>query len=151
MFTKAPLASGLLLSAICLTGCAIQRSQDATDAKVKLVGFTKEQILACMGPPATRASEGNTEVWSYNSGDGRTTVATRRSAETNIELSGDRRSVSGTAQTNSTGFSISRRRYCIVNVTLNAGRVTGINYVGPTGGLVSVGEQCAYALQNCLR
>jgi hypothetical protein len=35
-----------------------------------MVGMSKEQILKCMGPPASKAAEGQTEVWGYNSGDG---------------------------------------------------------------------------------
>jgi hypothetical protein len=42
-----------------------------TIARGRCVGLTKEQVLACMGPPAIRMAEGATEVWSYNSGDGR--------------------------------------------------------------------------------
>jgi hypothetical protein len=37
-----------------------------------------------------------------------------------------------------------------VNVTMTQGRVSRINYVGPTGGLLSAGEQCAFAVQNAL-
>jgi hypothetical protein len=151
MIAGARVFGGLLTLALLMGGCAIQRSQDATDAKQKLVGFTKEQILICMGPPANKANEGNTEVWSYNSGDGRNTIVTSGSANTDISFSGDRRSVSGTAHTNSSELSISRRRFCVVNVIINSGRVTAINYVGPSGGLLSAGEQCAFALQNCLR
>jgi outer membrane protein assembly factor BamE (lipoprotein component of BamABCDE complex) len=33
-----------------------------------MVGLTKEQVLACMGPPASKAT-GATEVWSYPSGN----------------------------------------------------------------------------------
>jgi hypothetical protein len=40
-----------------------------------MVGLSKEQVLACMGPPATKAAEGAAEVWSYASGNGRTDVA----------------------------------------------------------------------------
>jgi hypothetical protein len=29
------------------------------------------------------------------------------------------------------------------------GRVSRVNYVGPTGGLLTGGEQCAFAVQNC--
>ena len=37
-----------------------------------MVGMSKEQVLTCMGPPASKTAEGQTEVWSYNSGDGTT-------------------------------------------------------------------------------
>jgi len=60
-----------------------------------MIGLIKEQVLACMGPPASKATEGPTEVWSYPSGN------------------------------------------CIVNVTMMDGKVKRMNYVGPTGGLLS--------------
>jgi hypothetical protein len=31
------------------------------------------------------------------------------------------------------------------------GRVNRVNYVGPTGGLLTPGEQCAYAVQACVQ
>ena len=53
----------------------------------------------------------------------------------------------------STGFgsSVSHRRFCVVNIVLHDGAVSAVNYNGPTGGLLSQGEQCAYAVQNCVR
>ena len=84
-----------------------------------------------MGPPMNKAAEGSTEVWSYGSGNGRTDVA----------MAGGRGWVSGTAS----------ERFCTVNVTMASGRVSRINYVGPTGGLLTPGEQCAFALQNCVQ
>ena len=72
-----------------------------------LVGLTKEQVLACMGTPASKATEGATEVWSYPSGN------------------------------------------CTTNVTMMDGKVKRMNYVGPTGGLLSQNEQCFFAVANC--
>jgi outer membrane protein assembly factor BamE (lipoprotein component of BamABCDE complex) len=82
--------------------------------------MTKEQVLACMGPPVTKATEGGTEVWSYASGDGTTDTL----------VSGGRGRLSGS----------SSQKYCTVNVTMVAGRVNRLNYVGPTGGLLTPGE-----------
>jgi hypothetical protein len=139
----ASLAVGL--AAACLAGCAVQRAVVANDAQEKMVGLTKEQVLACMGPPATKAAEGVTEVWSYNSGNDRTTVNTFGHSTTNVSISGG----SGNASTLSSGVGISSRRYCNVSVVMADGRVHRINYAGPTGGLLTGGEQCAFAVQNC--
>ena len=64
----------ILLIAPCLflAGCAIQRAQTAQDARIQMVGLSKEQVLTCMGVPASKAAEGATEVWGYNSGNGMT-------------------------------------------------------------------------------
>jgi hypothetical protein len=41
---------------------------------------------------------------------------------------------------------VTRPRSCTVNVTMTNGRVERVNYIGPTGGLLTPGEQCAYAV-----
>ena len=90
-----------------------------------MVGLTKEQVLSCMGPPINKAAEGATEVWSYGSGNNYTAAAYGN------------------------GLAVSTSRYCNVNVTIIDGRVSVVNYIGPTGGLLSQNEQCAYAVANC--
>ncbi|MHC2535998.1 hypothetical protein ACVJMY_005567 [Bradyrhizobium diazoefficiens] len=121
---------GVVALAAALCGCAIQRAQVAQDARAQMVGMSKEQVLACMGPPANKAAEGQTEVWSYNSGDG-TVVA------------------SGSASYGS--FSgRSSQRFCHINVVMSGGAVAAVNYQGPTGGLITAGEQCAYAVDACV-
>lgn len=112
------------------TGCAVQRSQVAQDARTSMVGLNKERVLACMGPPASKAAEGATEVWSYDSGNGMQIA----------DASGDRYSTTV----------VSTRRFCKVNVVMTNGSVSAVNYAGPTGGLLTSGEQCAYAVQQCL-
>ena len=93
--------------AACVAHCGAERAQIANYAQNKMIGLTKEQVLACMGPPASKATEGATEVWSYPSGN------------------------------------------CTVNVTTMDGKVKRMNYVGPTGGLLSQNEQCFFAVANC--
>ena len=34
---------------------------------------------------------------------------------------------------------------------MNNGYVSRVNYSGPTGGLITEGEQCAFAVQNCTK
>ena len=65
MFPRAMLASAML---IILTACTIERAHVASQAQTSMVGLTKEQVLACMGPPAQQQQVGQTEVWSYPSG-----------------------------------------------------------------------------------
>ena len=122
---------GIVVVGAILAGCAIQRAQVAEDARAQLVGMSKEQILACMGPPASKASEGQTEVWGYNSGNG--TVVTSGS-------------VSG-----ATFSGVSSSRFCKINLVFASGAVSAVNYQGPTGGLITAGEQCAYAVDACVR
>src|SRR5262249_5830135 len=59
-----------LLACLSLAACEAQRARLVADAQASMVGRTKEQVLACMGPPAGKATEGAAEIWSYVSGDG---------------------------------------------------------------------------------
>lgn len=144
-----------ILFASALAGCAVQRAVVAQGAQEKMVGFSREQVLACMGPPATRAAEGTTEVWSYGSGNDRTTTVGTGFAQTDGSISGERRgnqfSATGQATTTSLATVSSSRRFCTVNVVMTDGRVSRLNYAGPTGGILTGGEQCAFVVQNCLR
>jgi hypothetical protein len=70
---------------------------------------------------------------------------------TNASIYGNRNYATGSASTLGSGFGVSSRRYCTVNVVVSAGRVSRVNYSGPTGGLLTAGEQCAFAVQNCLQ
>ncbi len=145
----------LLCSSFLLMGCAVQRAVVAQGAQEKMVGMSREQVLACMGPPATKAAEGATEVWSYGSGNDRTTTIGTGYAQTHGSISGERRgnqfSATGEATTTSLATVNSSRRYCTVNVVMTDGRVSRLNYAGPTGGILTGGEQCAFAIQNCVR
>ena len=120
----------LITVAFVFGGCAFERAKVANDAQNAMIGLTKEQVLACMGPPANQAAVGATEVWSYGSGNGETVSA----------VSGNK--FGATA--------LSSQRFCTVNVNLTNGVVSNVNYLGPTGGLLTAGEQCAFAVQNCV-
>jgi outer membrane protein assembly factor BamE (lipoprotein component of BamABCDE complex) len=119
--------------ALCATvgGCAFQRAEIAQDARAQMVGMPKEQVLACMGPPANKAAEGTTEVWGYTSGNGMT--------------------VTDASYGRFGGTAVSSSRFCNVNIVFSGGQVSAINYTGPTGGLLTAGEQCAYAVNSCVK
>jgi hypothetical protein len=42
-------AGVLVLSALTLAACAMQRAQEAQDARVQMVGLSKEQVLGAWG------------------------------------------------------------------------------------------------------
>lgn len=104
-----------------------------------------------MGPPANKASEGATEVWAYDSGNGRTQVNTFGQSLTNASASGNRNYASGSASTTNSGFEVATHRYCTITVVMSGGVVSRVNYAGPTGGILTQGEQCAFAVQNCVQ
>lgn len=114
-------AIALGIAAVPLAGCAFERAEIAQRAQVTMVGLPKEQLLACMGPPINKAVEGKTEVWAYS---------------TSPTINMDR----GSGST----------RFCNINITIVGGTVSAVDYHGPTGGLISEGEQCAYAVGRCV-
>jgi hypothetical protein len=136
---------------VTLAGCAIQRAQVAQDARAQMVGFSKEQILGCMGPPGNKAAEGQTEVWSYASGNGFSSTIATADVNTTGQASRMGNQVYGSANSTGFGTAISTRRFCTVNVIMTNGLVNAVNYQGPTGGLLTAGEQCAFAVDACVK
>lgn len=136
--------------ALILSGCAVERAAVANNAQQQMIGMSKEQVLSCMGPPGGKQAEGVTEVWSYSSG-GETVSSSYASATgtaSGVRM-GNMLSASGSSQ--GFGFSNTQSRYCVVNIVMSGGMVNRVNYSGPTGGLITGGEQCAYAVRNCVR
>ena len=137
---RASVRAGLLcLVAVAIAACELQRAQEASDAQTAMVGMSKEQVLACMGSPASAAMAGTTEVWTYNSGNGRT------------DSFGVVNAFGGNGFATGFGSSTTTGRFCKVDVVMNVGRVSRINYTGPTGGLLTKGEQCGFAVDNCMQ
>jgi len=132
----------VVCAVIMLCGCTVMRAKQADEARTNMIGLSKEQVLACMGPPISKAAEGATEVWSYNSGNGY--VAGSSVSTANVTAQG------GYASGYGSTFGVSSRRFCTVNVVMNQSRVSQVNYIGPTGGLLTAGEQCAFAVANCV-
>jgi hypothetical protein len=120
-------------------------------AQTTMIGMNKEDVLACMGPPANKAAEGATEVWSYPSGNGATSSFATNSAFGQATAYGSPHFASSTGSAFGFGSSYTQRRFCMVNIVMRAGSVAAVNYNGPTGGWATKGEQCAYAVDNCVR
>lgn len=119
--------------ALGLSSCVVQRAEIARTAQEQMIGLSKEKVLACMGPPINRAAEGATEVWAYSSGNGRTQGTVFASGGSGFAVA------SG----------VTSSRFCNINVVMTGGVVSRVNYSGPTGGLLTQGEQCAFAVANC--
>jgi hypothetical protein len=122
-----------------LIGCAVQRAQQAEDAKTQMIGMSKEQVFTCMGPPAQKSSEGTTEIWSYPSGNGR------------VDSVGTAGGVAYGSGAFGIGSGFSEKRFYVVNLVMTDDKVKAVNYNGPTGGLLTTGEQCAYVIENCVK
>jgi hypothetical protein len=122
-----------------LSACAAQhRADTAAAAKARMVGYSREQVLACMGPPRKKAHDGATEVWQYDSSNGY-----------GSSVSGGASGANGGGVFTSGGAH--SKSFCTVNVVMNNGIVQKINYNGPTSSSIfATDEQCGYAVQNCV-
>lgn len=121
--------------AAALLGCgAQQRSEDAKNARWRMIGMTKENVLACMGPARKKAQEGETEVWSYRSGD---------------EASSSQAGIVGGAYATVVGSS-KKKYFCDINIVIKNNFVAFVHYSGPTSNAFDAAdEQCGYAVKNC--
>ena len=132
-------AATLLSAGILLTACASMQRETAVNAQNKMVGLSKEQLLACMGPPANRTVEGTGEVWSYNS---RGYVASGLSSQQFCKV--NLVTIIGTLCSDFSPPTRPLARACRVNIVMNDSQVTQVSYVGPP-------EQCGFAVENCVR
>jgi len=124
----------LIFSVVAFTNsCSIQRAEVATKAQSSMIGMSKQQILECMGAASNTQSQGNAEVWNYHSGG---------DYRGSVNLYSNDQYTTGTAIVN--------RRSCEINVVFENGIVSKILYSGRTGGILSRGEQCAFAVANVL-
>jgi hypothetical protein len=120
-----------------LSGCggSLRRDDDAAKAKTRMIGMTREEILACMGPAKKKAAEGTTEVWSYLS--------------TDYESSSTYDTIKPTGYAHSMGSH--SKNFCTVNVTMKDGIVKSIHYLGPTAtNFYNDNDQCGYAVAGCV-
>jgi hypothetical protein len=141
----------VLFACIGAASCSLQRAEVAHNAQAQMVGMSKEQVLQCMGPPVQNSTVGQTEVWSYPSGNGRTQVSTFGNSTTSGSVIASGNYARAYANTYGSGLAVATKRFCTVNVVMVGGRVSAVNYSGPSGGLLSPDEQCAFAIQNCVR
>ena len=159
-----PLATTVVcLLGISQMGCAIDRAQTAAAAQTAMIGMAKAEVLACMGVPQAKAIEGNVEVWSYSSGNGRTDSFSSSYSSTNAVAACVAQATrvgntvygagvaAGSSETSSLGVGTRRSRACTVNVVLTDAKVSRVSYSGPTGGVLTKGEQCAYVVESCVK
>ena len=124
----------LAVAACSATSNKFTRMEVAQKARSEMLGLSQEEVLLCMGPPANRASTGSTSIWSYPSG------GDVRMSTSIVNPDG----LYPVAVTNANSLG------CVVNVMFSSGAVSEISYIGRTGGLITEGEQCAFAVANCV-
>jgi len=125
---KAVAITSLLLA---LSACADWPASDQI-AQHAMIGLSKKRILACMGRPARRDVVGTTQIWTYPAGNLRT-IGPPWAIGLNLAA----------PPFGSTGA-------CDVKFDFTNAEVTQVTYAAPGGGDPPLGEQCAFAVQNCV-
>lgn len=127
----------LVALGVLAAGCAAyERADLSRKARLQMIGMRQDHLRQCAGRPKRIDVRGETEIWTYESGgkDPRT---------------GDEPLVFGGAI--SSEASPIPRRYCVIRVFVDDGRVSRVEYRGVTGGAFSKGEQCAFVVANCIK
>ncbi len=101
----------VLLFALLLSGCSIQKSMDASRAQEELVGMSRGDLLACAGAPNTTAANGDTEYLTYSAVGGLTSTGRGlRDCKATFVLQGGR--VARVNYTGNTGGLITQGKEC---------------------------------------
>ena len=58
---------GALIGSLALAACSMQSAPEP-EMHSNMLGLTEKQISSCLGAPAQKSTEGDTEVWSYPDG-----------------------------------------------------------------------------------
>ncbi len=101
-------------------------------AQQRMIGLSRQHVRACMGAPDRRARIGATEIWTYQSGS---------AVVDGLFLSPG---VNGTASW------FAHDPHCAVIVIMTNAAVSQIAYSAPDGGLLPLGEQGSFAVENCV-
>ena len=107
-------------------GCAMNPEVDQI-AQSKMIGLSRHEIRVCMGEPVRRRSIGATEIRSFASGT--------------VRIAGE-----GFAT-----FGYKRHSLCDVEIVLTKGKVTQVEYTGPDGDPLDLGERCDFDVQRCVQ
>lgn len=123
-------------ASLLLSACSsFDRADAAAEARRKMVGMGKEDVLACMGPPRQNAHVGATEVWTYRSTEGAgTSTSIRDKIDKNLTLD----------------QSYHERNFCTINIVMKNGVVAVVHYNGPRSGFMARDEQCGFAVEHCV-
>jgi hypothetical protein len=98
-----------------------------------MIGLSKKMLLACMGAPAKRVTIGSTEIWTYPSG-----YLWTEGPAWAIGL-------------NLGAPPFGTRGPCDVKVVMTNSRVSQVTYSAADGGDLPLGQQCIFAVEECVR
>ena len=119
-------------TALALGGCG--RPEVDQIAQQWMIGLSKRDALACLGPPARRAAVGErTEIWTYVGG----------------EMRGYGPQWAIGLNTNLPPFAWPGQ--CEVRLVITNARVSQVAYSASDGGALPLGRECLFPVERCVK
>ncbi len=114
------------------TAACAQTPESDQIAQQRMIALSKKHVRACLGAPDRRARIGSTDIWTYRSGT--------------AEVGG----LFLASGFNGMASWFAHDPRCAVIVIMTNSTVSQIAYSAPDGGPLPLGEQCAFAVDNCV-
>jgi hypothetical protein len=114
---------------LALSGCALQDSRTAQEARTQLMGMSEVDLESCLGVPDQHSSFGSTDVLTYYASSTSSTSYT-------LPLVG--------------GIGLTNGAYCHATFQLKDGHVTQLLYSGEKNATLAPDAYCAPILRTCL-
>jgi hypothetical protein len=124
-------ATGLILLALALGSCSLERNRTAQQAETKLIGMSRAELYRCAGLPHRELVIDGVTIATYDN-------QLQASNALTLPIIGG-------------GLTQGTSNYCRTTFTFENGAVSSVNYTGATGPFYAEHEQCAYTVQACLK
>ena len=123
------LPRALCAATLLLTGCSLEDSNIAQQAKTRLMGMPEVDLQSCLGAPDQHSTFGQTDILTYY-------AQSTSNSSFSVPVVG--------------GFSFGNGGYCHMTVQVKDGAVTQILYSGEKNATFSPDAYCAPILRSCL-
>jgi hypothetical protein len=131
--SKSAAALGLI-AALALGGCESQPLEVNQVAQQSMIGLSKREVLACLGPPAHRAPAGQaTEIWTYVGGQMRG-YGPQWAIPLNTNL-----------------LPFTPPGSCDVVMVMTNARVSEVGYAAIDGTALPLGRECLFPVEACVK
>ena len=123
-----------LIAALALGGCEGQPLEVNQVAQQSMIGLSKREVLACLGPPAERVPAGQaTEIWTYVGGQMRG-YGPQWAIPLNTNL-----------------LPFAPPGSCDVVMAMTNARVSEVGYAAIDGGALPLGRECLFPVERCVK
>ncbi|MBV8169403.1 MAG: hypothetical protein JO021_21590 [Alphaproteobacteria bacterium] len=120
----------LVVAALAVSGCAVERSNHADRARTDLVGISKAELFSCAGLPDDTQKVGDDEFVTY-----RNDLLT--SGGITMPIIGG-------------GVNFFDSKYCHATFVIRNGRAQALHYAGNASSLGAELDQCGYIIDTCI-